>query len=232
MDLQNRARNTTLVVPVWERRIASGNLALYALNLLQRGALVWSGQDRRHPIPSVRDWLRLITHISIIRCEEVHDLQFATHDMKDTLVAHRTFFSFHYERDVQRASVVRNSSKLKRSINPEWIEASLWESAKATSHGAVKRLIDDGLKGTTVTAVLIGAETASRRWVNYEIDRSIDRGNGLIGIYIHNIKYFDGNADIKGINPLPSGYRTYDWIYDDGFNNLGTWVDEAYDAAN
>lgn len=146
-------------------------------------------------------------------------------------MAHRTFFSFHYERDVQRASVVRNSSKL-ASITPEWIEASIWESAKKTSPEAVKRLINGALKGTTVTAVLIGAETASRRWVNYEIERSIERGNGLLGIYIHNIKGFDGNADYRGTNPLPGGYRTYDWVNDDGYNNLGTWVDDAYDAAN
>jgi len=147
-------------------------------------------------------------------------------------VAHRTFFSFHYERDVQRASVVRNSAKLKTSITPEWIEASIWESAKKTSDAAVKRLIDNALIGTSVTAVLIGAQTASRRWVKYEIDSSIARGNGLLGIYIHNIKGFSGSTDSKGSNPLPSGYPTYDWINNNGYANLGSWVDAAYDAAN
>lgn len=147
-------------------------------------------------------------------------------------MAHRTFFSFHYERDVQRASVVRKSAQFKSSITPEWIEASIWESAKTTGEAAVKRLIDNALVGTSVTAVLIGAQTASRDWVKYEIDQSIARGNGLIGIYIHNIKDFQGNPDSKGSNPLPAGYPTYDWINDDGYNNLGTWVDDAYDAAN
>lgn len=147
-------------------------------------------------------------------------------------MAHRTFFSFHYERDVQRASVVRKSSQFKSSITPEWIEASIWESAKTTGEAAVKKLIDSALVGTSVTAVLIGAQTASRDWVKYEIDQSIARGNGLIGIYIHNIKDFGGNTDSKGSNPLPAGYSTYDWVNDDGYNNLGTWVDDAYDAAN
>lgn len=147
-------------------------------------------------------------------------------------MAHRTFFSFHYERDVWRASVVRNSSQTKPSIDPEWIEASIWEDAKTSGDTAVQRLINDALKNTTVTAVLIGAETASRKWVNYEIDQSISRGNGLLGIYIHNIKDKDGNTDSKGINPLPAGYRTYDWVNDNGYANLGTWVDAAYDAAH
>jgi hypothetical protein len=147
-------------------------------------------------------------------------------------VAHRTFFSFHYERDVQRASVVRKSSQFKSAITPEWIEASIWESAKTTGEAAVKKLIDNALLGTSVTAVLIGAQTSSRDWVKYEIDQSIARGNGVIGIYIHNIKDFGGNTDYKGSNPLPAGYATYDWVNDDGYTNLGTWVDDGYDAAN
>lgn len=145
-------------------------------------------------------------------------------------MAHRTFFSFHYQRDVWRATNVRKSSQLKPSITPEWIEASIWESAKTTGNAAVQRLIDNALNGTTVTAVLIGAQTASRQWVKYEIDASLERGNGLLGIYIHNIKDRNGYTDNKGSNPLPSGYRTYDWVNDDGYTNLGSWVDAAYDT--
>lgn len=147
-------------------------------------------------------------------------------------MARRTFFSFHYERDVWRSSIVRNSSKVKPSITPEWIEASIWESAKTSGDAAVRKLINDALSGTSVTAVLIGAQTASRRWVKYEIDESIARGNGLFGIYIHNIKDRDGRTDTKGTSPLPAGYPTYDWVNNDGYTNLGTWVDDAYDAAH
>lgn len=145
-------------------------------------------------------------------------------------MARRTFFSFHYEQDVQRASVVRKSSALKAELSPEWIDASLWEEAKKKNDAAIQKLIDDALYGTTVTAVLIGTNTATRRWVKYEIEKSQSRGNGLFGIYIHNIKDFAGNTATKGSNPLPSGYKTYDWVLDDGYTNLGTWVEAAYDA--
>ena len=147
-------------------------------------------------------------------------------------MAHRTFFSFHYERDVTRASVVRNSSKTKANIDPEWIEAGIWEEAKTKGDAAVKKLIADALKNTTVTGVLIGAKTSERKWVREEINQSEASGNGLFGIYIHNIKNLSGQTDSKGTNPLPSKYRTYDWVNDDGFNNLGKWVDAAYDQAN
>jgi len=142
-------------------------------------------------------------------------------------MAHRTFFSFHYERDVQRASVVRNSSQVKSNITPEWIDASLWERTKP-SDAAIRQLIGRALQNTTVTAVLIGTETANRRWVNYEIRESLARGNGLIGIYIHNILGFNRLPDRRGVNPLPSSAPTYDWVTDNGYANLGTWVDRAY----
>lgn len=142
-------------------------------------------------------------------------------------MAHRTFFSFHYERDVQRASVVRNSSKLKPNITPEWIDASLWEATKPNA-AAIERLIGRALSNTTVTAVLIGSQTASRRWVNYEIRESLARGNGLFGIYIHNIPGFNRLPDTRGTNPLPHSVPTYDWVRDNGYANLGIWVDRAY----
>jgi hypothetical protein len=145
-------------------------------------------------------------------------------------MARRTFFSFHYERDVWRASVVRNSSLTR--TDPTWIEAGIWEEAKTKGEAAIKKLIADALRGTTVTAVLIGADTSNRRWVREEISQSETTGNGLLGIYIHNIKDREGKTDFRGVNPLPSKYSTYDWVNDDGYNNLGKWVDAAYEQAN
>ncbi|MFD9464857.1 TIR domain-containing protein [Streptomyces sp. NPDC060027] len=145
-------------------------------------------------------------------------------------MARRTFFSFHYERDVWRASVVRKSAALKTDIAPEFIDASLWEESKLKGDDALRKLIKDALYGTTVTAVLIGSETFKRRWVRYEIDQSIARGNGLFGIYIHNIRDQNGNRDTRGLNPLNPQYATYDWVNDDGYNSLSKWVEAAYDG--
>lgn len=144
-------------------------------------------------------------------------------------MAHRTFFSFHYEQDVWRSSIVRNSGLL-GSGDKSWIEASIWEATKLRGKAAVSNLILGGLKNTSVTAVLIGSHTAQRPWVKYEIDQSILRGNGLFGIRINNIKDNSGNVSTVGNNPLPVGYKIYDWILNDGYKNLGYWVDAAYDA--
>jgi hypothetical protein len=146
-------------------------------------------------------------------------------------MAHRTFFSFYYDEDIWRATNVRNCGALNRS-DIEFIDASLWEEAQAKGDTAIKSLIDGALAKATVTAVLIGANTASRRWVKYEIRESIRLGKGLFGVHVYRIKDQNGKESTQGENPLSSEYRVYLWNSDNGAENLGRWVDAAYDQAN
>src|ERR1039458_1952675 len=131
-------------------------------------------------------------------------------------MARRVFFSFHYERDIWRVNVVRNSGTIEGVAAAGFHDASLWEETKRRGDDAVRRLIDTGLEGTSVTVVLIGAQTALRRYVSYEIARSISRGNGLLGIFIHNIKDKSGRSDAPGEVPealRKAGAPVYTWEY-------------------
>ena len=145
-------------------------------------------------------------------------------------MARRVFFSFHYERDIWRVNVVRNSGLIEGVSAAGFHDASLWEETKRKGSDAVRRLIDSGLDGTSVTAVLIGAETAQREYVSYEIAKSLSRGNGLLGILIHNIKDRDGRSDVQGIVP-EALRRTSAPIYTWEYGKLGQWVDAAYRAS-
>jgi len=154
----------------------------------------------------------------------------------------RVFFGFHYRRDIWRASQVRNSwvTKPDREAAGFW-DAAEWEKLKKRGDEAVKRWIDKQLEGTSVTVVLIGAKTSSRKWVRYEIKKSHKDGKGLLGVYIHKLKDKDGNTDEKGDNYFgvigkdKDGknvyfwqlYPTYDWVDEDGYENLGNWVEKA-----
>jgi hypothetical protein len=138
----------------------------------------------------------------------------------------RVFFSFHYEQDVWRATNVRNAGKVDSTAAAGWDDASLWEEAQCKGDAEIKRLIDAGLKGTSVTAVLIGSETASRPWVIHEIEKSIERGNGLLGVRIHNIKDQDRHRSRRGKVPTAlsrGGYRVYEW----NRSSFGRWVEYA-----
>jgi len=156
-------------------------------------------------------------------------------------MARRVFFSFHYERDIWRASQIRNSwvTKLDRESAGFW-DAASWEELK-NNKSLIKRWIDDQLTGTSVTVVLIGAETSNRDYVKYELEQSWKNGNGILGIYIHQMKDKDGKTDKKGndtFGPIftrPNDnkkyfferFSTYDWVDDDGYNKLGDWVEAA-----
>ena len=148
----------------------------------------------------------------------------------------RVFVSLNYEKDVWHASQIRNSwvTKQDREAAGFW-DAAAWEEVKKKGDEAIKRWIRTQMDGTSVTVVIIGEETASRPYVQYEIQQSWEKGNGLIGIYVHNQKDKDGNKSAKGVDPFTplgfTGIRTYDWVGDDGYNNLGTWVEDAYSRA-
>jgi Thoeris protein ThsB, TIR-like domain len=145
-------------------------------------------------------------------------------------MSRRVFFSFHYERDIWRVNVVRNSGVIEGISAAGFHDAILWEETKKKGDLAVIELIDNALNGTVATVVLIGAETASRRYVSYEIEQSVARGNGIIGIRINTIKDKDGNTDIPGSVPgaLESiGAPVYDWEY----GKLGEWVEDAIKRA-
>lgn len=120
-------------------------------------------------------------------------------------MARKVFFSFHYD-DVNsfRVNVVRNSSMFKASGDASRVmDASMWEEARLKGVADLKALIDVNLKGTSVTAVLIGEATHSRRWVKYELVKSFVKGNAILGIHLNRIRErttsFIGR---KGLNPL------------------------------
>lgn len=159
----------------------------------------------------------------------------------------RVFFSFHYQRDIWRINVLRNCFISKVS---NYEDSSLWQKEDEKK---IKLLIDSALADSTVTVVLIGTETAQRRWVKYEIQKSLELRNGMLGIHIHNVRDLRGRVDFKGMNPFddftveqlgqytyiskslikePKMFPVYDWLDDDGYTNLGQWIDEAARAAD
>jgi uncharacterized membrane protein YebE (DUF533 family) len=158
----------------------------------------------------------------------------------------RVFFSFHYERDKWRVNPVRNAWVTQGREAAGFEDAADWEEVKKQSEEEIKSWIDDQLHGTSVTAVLIGNETAGRKYVNYETKESVRQGNGIIGIKIHRLEDKDDGQDFQGSNPLndfvietkdgvkklSNVFETYEWKRDDGWENIGGWVEDAKQQAD
>jgi len=153
----------------------------------------------------------------------------------------QVFYSFHYVPDSWRASQVRNIGKVEGN---KAASDNDWETITEGGEAAIKRWIDEQMKGRSCAIVLIGRDTAGRKWIKYEIEKAWKDGKGLLGIHIHGLKDRNGTQTTKGRNPF-SEYnlngvgmdqivKTYDpptsdsqgayaWIA----GNLETWIDEA-----
>lgn len=118
-------------------------------------------------------------------------------------MAKKVYFAFHYQDVIDfRANVVRKHNFTKGLEAAGYYDYSIWEESKKKGDLVLKRLINAELEGTSVTAVLIGTSTYSRRWVRYEIMKSVQRGNRVLGIHINSIAGKDTLTKPLGPDPL------------------------------
>lgn len=126
----------------------------------------------------------------------------------------QVFYSFHYENDVMRVQEIRNIGAIEDNTP---VSNNDWEEIKKQGEDAVKKWIDDNMKYRSCVIVLIGEETASRKWVKYEIEKAWKDKKGLLGIYIHNIDDPQKGKCKQGKNP-------FDFVYDEDGRKLSESV--------
>ena len=163
-------------------------------------------------------------------------------------MARNCFYSFHYQPDSQRAAQVRSIGTIEGN---KPASDNDWESIIKGGDAAIKKWIANQMDGKSCTIVLVGNNTANRKWINYEIVKSWDKGMGVVGIYIHGLKNLNRETASKGNNPFdyithgpskkklstivkcynPSGSTSktrYDWIS----KHLSNAVEEAIRIRN
>jgi hypothetical protein len=159
-------------------------------------------------------------------------------------VARKAFYSFHYKPDNWRASQVRNMGKIEGN---QPASDNNWQDVTAGGDARIKKWIASQMYGRSCTIVLIGAHTAKRKWIDYEIRQSWDAEMGVLGIYVHNLLDRNSRQSTKGRNPfdhftvdtpqkpkLSSIVKAYDppfttstYVYGHIKANLADWVEEA-----
>lgn len=98
-------------------------------------------------------------------------------------MARRVYFAFDYQ-DVFEVNQIRNAGQFVDVAVAGFTDASQWEKLKQLDDAVIEKAIDDALVNTSVTVACVGARTASRPWVKYELNASRSRGNGLLGVYL------------------------------------------------
>lgn len=114
-------------------------------------------------------------------------------------MARKCFYSFHYKPDNWRAATVRSIGAIEGN---KPAADNDWETVTKGGDAAIKKWIGDQMDGRSCTVVLVGSETANRKWINYEIVKTWDDKKGIVGIYIHGLKNSDQKTSIKGANPF------------------------------
>lgn len=162
-------------------------------------------------------------------------------------MARRVFFSFHYDNDINRSMTVRNSWVTQGKEAAGFVDKAEFERIKRQGQKVVENWIDGQLNGTSVTVVLIGADTLNRPFVQYEICKSLERNNGIIGVHINRVR--DMRTQIgssKGnVHTIIGYYKDgkpayfddicdgiYDYTAQNGYANLGSWIELAARAHN
>lgn len=131
-----------------------------------------------------------------------------------TTTKRQVFYSFHYKPDCWRAATVRSIGAIEgNKPAPD----NDWETIIRGGEEAIKRWIKEQIKYRSCTVVLVGKETANRKWINHEIIESWNAKMGIVGIHIHGLKNQDGYISEKGANP-------FDYIT---FNNSGKKLSEV-----
>jgi len=163
--------------------------------------------------------------------------------LKILKIKRSVFYSFHFQQDNWRASQVRNIGVVEGNAPARDND---WEQVKKRGNAAIQNWIDGQLKGRSCTIVLIGADTAGRKWINYEVEKTWADRKGLLGINIHNLKDGNGRSARKGANPfdeftlgsnktpLSNIVKTYNPLFQDSqqsyryiSQNLSNWIEEA-----
>ncbi|GAA4781551.1 hypothetical protein GCM10023219_32400 [Stakelama sediminis] len=159
-------------------------------------------------------------------------------------MARRVFFSFHFNNDFSRTQLVRNMGKLDGN---SLATANRWEEIKQKGDQAVKDWIESNMSGKTCVVVLVGSDTASRRWVKYEIKKGWEDGRAVLGIYVNKLKDLNGNTSTRGASPfasvtangmnlsgvppmkIPSGTTSKE-AYASISANISDWIEEAIET--
>jgi hypothetical protein len=111
----------------------------------------------------------------------------------------KAFYSFHFANDDSRVGQVRNMGVVS---GDQVVDDNSWEQIKKNGDAGIKTWIDGQMGKCDVAIVLVGSETATRKWVDYEIRKAWDTHKPIFGIRIHGLKNLQGEIGKRGPDPF------------------------------
>ena len=139
------------------------------------------------------------------------------------------FISYHYDSDnhiAREITEIINTDKIN-------VFSVVRENEKQKDDEIIKNWVDEEIKKTRITILLISEKTFDRKYVSYELSKSLLNGNTVIPILIdseENAFNEDGiNLVNKKLDKELSGkkLKIRKWFQENGKENILRWLNEA-----
>ncbi len=98
-------------------------------------------------------------------------------------MARRVFLSF-VEEDLSLVNLFRAQAKAQNNLL-EFSDHSVRVPYNSSNADYIRRQIREKISKVSVTICLLGYYTHTSDWVEWEIDKSIELGKGLVGVRLH-----------------------------------------------
>jgi hypothetical protein len=118
------------------------------------------------------------------------------------MAAKKVFYSFYYKDDSSRIQQVINMGVVEGQA---MLSGQKWEEVKKKGDPAVEKWIDEQMKGKNCLVVLVGTNTSTRPWVDYEIKKAWKDNLGVVGIRINGLRDLNSQkTSARGASPFAS----------------------------
>ncbi len=132
-------------------------------------------------------------------------------------MARRIFIS--YQHDDQMKAKGFNLLRWNKNVDFEFVGRHLLDPVDSKNEDYITQKVKEQLNGTSVTVVLLGRKTEDSKWVQWEIEQSVAKKNGILAIILSD----DVSAPSK---ESPVGKA----LYDAGAEIIG-WDVAKFEAA-
>lgn len=143
----------------------------------------------------------------------------------DTSENINVFLSFHYKSTEKYAKLISNI------INQE-TNMSVAEEFKKVSSKETRKWIDSKIENTQVTLLLLNENIICSKWIDYEINSSINNGNAFVLVDITNGKFEYSKIEkykigTRSIADVYGVYKIHDCNNEEEFNQIVKWIKET-----
>lgn len=141
-------------------------------------------------------------------------------------MARKIFISYQHADQMKAKGF--NLLRWNKNVDVEFVGRHLLDPVDSTNEQYIRNKIGEQLHGTSVTVVLIGKETHNSDWVDYEIQRSLDKTNpnGILAIRLDNDAPLPADSPV-GKSLHEAGAEVIGWEPD----KFGDAIERAANAA-